>query len=120
MSSQDTAVTIHPYFTVAENNLDAFKAITLQLIERAKTEEGCLYYGFSYSGNTVFCREGYRNAEGLLAHLQNVGDLIEQALKISEMTRLEVHGNAAELEKLKEPLAEMPVQFYTLESGFRN
>jgi len=54
-----------------------------------------------------------------LAHLENVGSLLEEALKISELTRLEVHGPEEELAKLREPLAGLKPQFFTLEYGFR-
>ncbi len=116
----DTAVSIHPYFKVPDENLEAFNAILEELIGRAKSEEDCLYYGFSYNGNTVHCREGYRSAEGLLYHINNTGDLIEKAMGISETIRLEIHGPADELEKLKGPLAELPVEYYELRLGFRN
>lgn len=119
MPTTDTAVSIHPYFNVPSENLPAFNAILDQLIGRAKTEANCLYYGFSYNGNIIHCREGYTNAEGLLFHINNVGDLIEKAMSISETIRLEIHGPASELEKLKGPLAELPAEYYTLESGFR-
>jgi hypothetical protein len=45
--------------------------------------------------------------------------LLEQALKIAEITRLEVHGPEGELAKLREPLAKLKPQFFTLEYGFR-
>jgi hypothetical protein len=40
----------------------------------------------------------------VLAHLENVGQLLEQVLAIAELTRLEVHGPKAELAQLREPL----------------
>jgi len=62
--------------------------------------------------------EGYGDP-GLLAHLDNVGDLLQEALKIADLTRLEVHGPEPELAKLREPLAALKPQFFTLEYGFR-
>ena len=59
------------------------------------------------------------NAAGLLAHLENVGSLLEEAFRISEITRLEVHGPESELDKLREPLAALNPQYFTLEYGFR-
>jgi hypothetical protein len=90
-----------------------------QFVEITSTEPKCLFYGFSFDGDTVHCREGYQDAEGALAHLENVGTLLQEALKISELTRLEIHGPEEELAKLREPLAEMTPQFFTLEYGFR-
>ncbi len=78
-----------------------------------------MFYGFSFDGDQAHCREGYRDAEGLLAHLENVGATLEKALKIAEITRLEVHGPADQIAKLRGPLAGLEPQFFTLEYGFR-
>lgn len=115
----DQVVSIHPYFKVHSGKLEAFKDLTKTFIERTQSEEKCLYYGFSYCDDVVHCREGYSDAEGLLAHLDNVGDIIEEALKLSDLERCEIHGNEEELAKLREPLADLGASFYTLESGIR-
>jgi len=119
MSTQDQCCTIVPYFQVAEGKIEAFEQLCQRFIEITKTESKCLYYGFSFNGNLVHCREGYQDAEGLLTHLDNIGSLFEEALKISELTRLEVHASEAELAKLREPLANLKPQFFTLKCGFR-
>ena len=63
--------------------------------------------------------QGYEDAQGVLAHLENVGALLEKSLKIADLTRFEIHGPIDELEKLKEPLADLKPQYFTLEYGFR-
>ncbi|MDP9100030.1 MAG: hypothetical protein M3N48_13725 [Verrucomicrobiota bacterium] len=100
-------VSLHPYFKVHSGKLEAFKAGFLAFVEKTKSEEKNLFYEFTLNGDEVFCREGYTDAEGLLAHLENVGALLAEALKISDLTRLEVHGPASEVEKLKAPLARL-------------
>jgi quinol monooxygenase YgiN len=119
MATQDRCCTIVPYFKVKAGKLDAFRALCERFVERTKSEPACLYYVFSFDGDQVHCREGYEGAEGLLAHLQNVGALLKEALEIADITRLEVHGPAAELATLRQPLAELKPQFFTLEYGFR-
>ncbi len=119
MATQDKCCTLVPYFKVANGKIEAFKQLCEQFVEKTSNESKCLYYGFSFDGNQVHCREGYEDAEGLLAHLENVGSLLEEALKISEITRLEIHGSEAELAKLREPLSHLKPQFFTLECGFR-
>ncbi len=119
MSTQDKCVTLAPYFKVMDGKLDAFKSLCEQFVEKTRPEEKCLYYGFSFDGDQVHCREGYADAEGLLSHLENVGDLLQEALQIAEITRLEVHGAESELARLREPLAELNPRFFTLEYGFR-
>ena len=119
MATQDKCCSIVPYFRVSSGKLGAFKELCERFVEKTSTEPECLYYGFSFNGDQVHCREGYEDAEGVLAHLENVGPLLEEALKIAELTRLEIHGPEQELAKLREPLAELNPQFFTLEYGFR-
>ncbi|MBC8417768.1 MAG: antibiotic biosynthesis monooxygenase [Desulfobacterales bacterium] len=119
MAAQDKCCTIAPYFKVQSGKLEAFKALCERFVEKTDEEPKCLYYGFSFDGDHVHCREGYEDADSLLSHLQNVGSLLEEALKVSELTRLEVHGPAEELAKFREPLTALKPQFFMLEYGFR-
>lgn len=119
MFKTDTCCTLVPYFEVNDGQLDAFKALGPQFVERTRTEPGCVHYCFSYSGNSAHCREGYDNADAVLAHLQNVGALLGEALKLARIVRLEVHGPAAEIDKLRAPMASLNPTFYTLEQGIR-
>ncbi len=119
MATKDTCCTIAPYFKVHDGKLDAFKALCERFVERTGSEPKCLYYGFSFSGDQVHCREGYTDAEGLLAHLDNVGSLLQEAQEIADITRLEIHGPEEEVAKLRQPLAELKPQFFTLLYGFR-
>ena len=112
-------VSLHPYFKVHPGKLDAIKAILPRFIEKTATEEAVLFYEFTMNGDELFCREGYENAEGLLAHLDNVGALLAEATKIADLTRVEVHGPAKELEKLKTPLAHLSPTWFTIEGPSR-
>ncbi len=120
MATQDRCVTIVPYFKVPAEKMDAFKLLCERFVEKSKPEPKCLYYGWSFSEDLVHCREGYADADGALAHLESVGPLLEQALKIAELTRLEIHGPEQELAKLRGPLAHLKAQLFTLEYGFRH
>lgn len=117
MHKPDTCCTLVPYFQVNDGQLDAFKALGPKFVERTRSEPGCIHYGFSFSGNVAHCREGYDDAAAVLAHLDNVGALLQEALKIASIIRLEVHGPAAELALLKAPLAELNPQWFELEAG---
>jgi hypothetical protein len=119
MATQDRNVSIHPYFKVSDGKLDEFKKFCEQFVSVTAKEPKCLYYGFSFHGDEVHCREGYEGAEGLLSHLDNVGSLLEGLLKIAEITRLEVHGVEEELTKLRVPLADYNPTYFTLEYGIR-
>jgi quinol monooxygenase YgiN len=109
-------VSLHPYFKVHPRKVDAIKAMLPQFVEKTATEKAVVFYEFTMNGDELFCREAYENAEGLLAHLDNVGALLAEAMKMADLTRIEVHGPTAELEKLKEPLAHLKPAFFILKS----
>jgi quinol monooxygenase YgiN len=115
-SLSNNFVSLHPYFKVQPGKIEAFKAALPAFMEKTGTEKKNLFYGFSINGDEVFCREGYLDAEGVLAHLDNVGALLAEALKISDLSRVELHGPAAELEKLKGPLAHLKPAWFSVES----
>ena len=119
MATDDRCCTIAPYFKVHDGRMDDFRATCEAFVARTAKEPKCLYYGFTFDGEEVHCREGYADAEGALAHLENVGDLIEQALTMADLTRFEIHGTAEEIVALREPLKDLSPQFFTLEYGFR-
>ncbi|HEX4996966.1 MAG TPA: hypothetical protein VFY29_02005 [Terriglobia bacterium] len=120
MATNDTCCTIVPYFKVHVGQMPAFEALCEQFVEKARTEPKCLFYGFSFDGDHAHCREGYVDAESALAHLDNVGALLQEFFKISDVVRLEIHGPEQELSKLRGPLSGLNPQFYTLKYGFRN
>ncbi|HEY0906770.1 MAG TPA: hypothetical protein VGE17_06175 [Methylophilus sp.] len=119
MFGVDSCCTLVPYFEVPEENLAAFKALGPKFVEKTRQEAGCLHYAFSFSGNIAHCREGYVNGEAILAHLENVAEPLGQALQLSKLIRLEIHAPAAEIEKLKAPLAGLNPQYFVLEPGLR-
>jgi quinol monooxygenase YgiN len=119
MTTPDTCCTLVPYFKIHDGQIAAFKAGCEAFVEKTRSEPNCLFYGFSFDGDQAHCREGYKDAESLLFHLDNVGALLEEALKIADITRLEVHAPESELAVLREPLAGLNPQFFALEMGFR-
>jgi len=120
MSKLSHAVSLHPYFEIREGNLDAFLALMPKFVEATSNEAACVYYDFSRNGNTAFCREAYVGAEGILAHLENVGELLGKFLELADLIRLEVHGPAEEIEKLRGPLAELKPAFFIRETGLES
>ena len=110
-------VSIHPYFKAKPGKLDEAKAVLPKLVAKTATEELVIQYDFTIHGNEIFCRESYVEAEGLLAHVENVGEVFEELLQFVDVTRLEVHGPEDELEKLKPSLAHLDPTWFVLECG---
>ena len=116
----DHSVSIHPYFKVKPGLESSFREMCDKMVAKTSAEEGFVNYGFSFSGATVFCRESYVDARAALQHLDNIGELLTEALRFSDLVRLEIHANAEQLEILKEAVAPFNPILYTLEIGFRN
>ena len=110
-------VSLHPCFRAHSGKIGAVKAVFPQFVEKTASEKENLFYGFTVSGDEILCREGYENAEGLLAHLDNVAIPLSEMLKVADLIRVEVHGPAAELEKLKAPMAHLNPAWFTLEAS---
>ena len=117
MSTSSDFVSLHPYFKVHFGKLEAIKAGFPRFVEKTASEKKNLFYGFSINGDEIFCREAYTDAEGVLAHLDNVGALLAEMLTMADLTRVEVHGPAAELEKLKAPLAHLNPAWFAIEAS---
>ena len=67
-------------------------------------------------GNTVLVREGYKNAEALLAHAGEVVPELPELFSISgEACHIDIFGPEAELEKLKEPLKRRNIRYFALD-----
>jgi len=121
MSKFDNSVSIHPYFNITDENMEAAKGFLAQFNELvAANEPGCLYYNFTLKGNELCCREAYVDADAVLAHFGNCGPALGEFIKIAELTRIEVHGPADQLEKLKEAFAAMNPDYYICECGIGN
>lgn len=114
MSRLPHFVSLHPYFKAHPGEIERFKARLPEFISQTASEQGNLFYDFTIHGDEIFCREGYLNAEALLRHLNGVDPLLQEVMKIADLTRIEVHGPTAELENLKESLAQLKPVWFTL------
>ena len=112
-------VSIHPYFKARPGELDNVKAALREFVDKTAAEEKCLHYEFTLNGDEIFCREAYVGGEGVNAHLENVGEKLQAALQIADITRLEILGPAGELDKLREPLKNLSPVYFELLDGFR-
>ena len=97
--------------------MEEAKKLLRQMMARAATEPENLYYDFTINGDVVFCREAYVGADGMLKHAENIGPVLVEYLKIADVIRVEVHGTAADLERLKGPLAGLKPEWFVFECG---
>lgn len=117
MSLPANLVTIHPYFKTHPGKGDDAAALMEKFVAKTRSEAKCLFYEFTMADDVVFCREGYEGAAGVLAHLENVGELLKEMLTLSDLTRLEFHGPAEEIDQLRGPLAHLNPAWFVLRCG---
>lgn len=117
MSLPTNLVTIHPYFKTHPGKEAQAEAMMDKFVAKTRGEPKCLFYEFTVLGDTVFCREGYAGAAGVLEHLDNVGEILGEMLLIADLTRLEFHGPAAEIDQLREPLGHLDAAFFVRRCG---
>lgn len=120
MTTQDTSCTVTAFFKVKPGKLDAFEQLADRFVAKTRNESGMRAYGWSFNDEEAHCRQLYQNAAGFLEHVNNVFSLFQEALTISDCTRLAIHGPEDELAKLREPLASIDLlQYFILRDGFQ-
>jgi quinol monooxygenase YgiN len=117
MSLFDHSVSINPYFKISDQNRAAAKELLQTFCSLVRNEAGCLYYNFCFKGNVLTCREAYRDAAAVLAHIENCGEALGKFSQVAELFRIELLGPAEELDKLREPLAGMNPEYYVFDCG---
>jgi len=108
MSLSDTTVSLHPYFAIkGDANLARFKTVWKSAFEPFAHKSDCVRYSFTFTDPdadgvvTALCNEAYTSAETTLQHLGDVDAPLKEVLSFVELDRLEVHGPAGEIEKLR-------------------
>ena len=113
----DKTCSLCPYFKIHEGKEEEWKTNCEKFYELTKTEPGVVYYGFSFTNDgQAYCREAYKSGADVLNHLKNVDAPLKDALAISDLTRLEFHGPASEIEIVRESLAPLGCIFFTLDN----
>lgn len=113
MSLPANLVTIHPYFKVHPGKENQVPAVLEKFIAKTRGDSKCLFYEFTSLNDMVFCREGYEGAEGLMEHVTGIGEILDEMLSIADLTRVEIHGPAEELDQLRGPLSHLDAQWFT-------
>jgi hypothetical protein len=110
-------VSIHPYFKAHPGKIEPAKSLLPAFMEKTARETKNFYYDFTVNGDVIHCREGYAGAEGLLEHISNVTSVLQDMLKVADVIRVEVHGPAVELDKLRPSFKALKPEWFVLECG---
>ena len=104
MAQSFNCVCLVPYFKAFPGKEAEVRKMFPKFVEKTSLENGVVYYDFFSNGDEFYCREAYRDAAAALAHLTNVGVLLDEMMKLADLTRVEIHGSASEVAKVKESL----------------
>jgi len=119
---QDSHITILPEFTVPAGRMAEFQGGFPKFYKATKEGQGaagCLYYGFATAGDSVYCREGYTNAEAAALHGADIKDMLEEPMKAVGAAgfKINVIGPKADLEKMRPKLEPRGAIFWELDEG---
>ena len=117
MSLPTNLVTIHPYFKAHPSKQEQVEVVMGKFVAKTQGEPLCLFYEFTVLDDAVFCREGYVGAAGVLNHLENIGEILAEMLTVADLTRLEFHGPAEEIDQLRGPLGHLNPAWFVLCCG---
>jgi nicotinamide phosphoribosyltransferase len=106
-----------PYLTLRDGMTAQHAALLDQIRAAAADEATCLYFGacWNETTKTLFLREAYKDAAAVRAHNDAAGGAFEQLCRApgNELTRQEVHGPKAEVDKLRSAPFLEGAQFFT-------
>ena len=95
-----TACSVEEHFVVKD--WKRTEPIMESFLDRTRGQEGCLYSGWSKKGDALVWRESFVDGDAVRAHFEAVGPWIDALLAgPAVLTRAEVHGPAAELDKAR-------------------
>lgn len=122
MSRGQSFFSLHPTFTV--HDWGAARPLLDESVERMRQASGCIYFGWTRSGDTLSCRQAYLNAAGVLAHLESVDPLVDRLLDsgAATLTGVSVQGPPTRLDEVEAALADyhgLAPHFYALDAGFQ-
>ena len=83
-------------WTIKPGGLEAFKELAhkaIKLVQESEPDMKGYQWYFNDDASKCYTAEWQSSSESLLAHLQNVGEILPEILGHSDITRFEVFGN---------------------------
>ena len=87
------------FANVSSSNLAEFKKVAAHALEIAKREPGVLQYDWFFDDTDTVCvvRETYQDSEALLAHIANMGEVLNTLGELGGGCELEMFGDPSPL-----------------------
>ena len=108
-----TEIRAKAIFKIEENKVDLFKQLAAECIAIVKEKDTLTHkYNWYISDNLCVVDEAFKNSDGMLSHLQNLGSLPNKITAIASFD-LEIYGNPSkELLKATNGLNPKIYKFY--------
>jgi len=102
---------------IAAANLEAFKALIAEGIDKTRGEPGNLQYDWFFNDDQTKCfvREAYADSDAVLAHMGNMGDTLGQLVELGGGLEVDVFGNPSAA--LVEAAADLAPNVYPFHAG---
>jgi len=118
--SAPAVVTLIGYFNIRPGSADRFRANCEDMVGLRQQEPGHLASAYSFDGDAkAVSREDYESAAAVKRHMEVGGHIYESTRELVDVTGVEIHGPAAELDQLRDLFADLSPRFYVTEFGFR-
>merc|ERR1712038_944647 len=105
----DTVISILPTIEIKEGtDLNKLSLFLDKCYEKVATEDGCVNYSFGFADDnkSLVCRESYKSAAALQAHLDNFSEILAQAESEGvAITKFIAFASESEMPELKRVLA---------------
>lgn len=87
------------FANVSSSNLAEFKKVATHALEIARGEPGVLQYDWYFDDTQTVCivRETYQDSEALLAHITNMGGMLNTLSELGGGCELEIFGDPSPL-----------------------
>jgi quinol monooxygenase YgiN len=119
--SAPSVVTLVGYFNIRPGNADQFRANCEEMVALRGKEPGHLASAYSFNGDAAAAsREDYENADAVKRHMDVGRPIYASTRNLVEVIGVEIHGPAAELDKLRDLFSDLSPRFYVTEFGFRS
>ena len=105
--------------TLAKGKTESFKSRLKTLMNQVQAQESdTLIFQFFFNDDETKCYplELYKDSEALKTHIHNVRDVFKPVLEVSQLTRIEIYGNATQ--ELKETAVTLGAKFFKSWDGF--
>ena len=108
--------TVQPTFEVRD--WAAARPLMAEYLDKVRTERGAMYCGWTISGDMLCCREGFHDADAVIAHMANVQPVLDQLLaNAATLCTMEVHGPASGLKTCQGALESLEARYFEIDSG---